>query len=211
MPQLPRFHRAPIGVLACLLIVGGLVGCASPEPAPAPEVLSATKAGGVYLDAVCPVNAAWDEADVELDKLRIAVARGGDAKIDTTRFAAAMGRVAEVSAEAGQQLDTEQQSWPAAAEAPVAEVRKTLQADRKQAVSVAKLDAVAAVGYVWQGAAESGEAAAAARAALGLPADPEAACAQWQAQQSEREGAGDADVGADTGLGADDTERKAQG
>ncbi|WP_024356367.1 hypothetical protein [Leucobacter chironomi] len=202
MLQLPRVRRAPIGALACLLLVGGLAGCAAPEPPPEPEVLSATKAGGVYLDAVCPVNAAWDDADAELDRLRIAVARGGDVQIDTARFATAMERVAEASAEAGEQLDTEQQSWPAVAEAPVASVRKTLQADRKQAASVAKLDAAEAVAYAWQGAAESGEAAAAARAALGLPDDPEAACAQWEAQQAERE-ASDRGTGSGAGTGSD--------
>jgi hypothetical protein len=132
-------------------------------------VLSATTAGGVYLDAVCPVNAAWDEVDVELDRLRIAVARGGDEEIDTSRFADAMERVAEASSDAGKRLDTEQQSWPAQAEPAVESVRETLQADRKQALSVAKLDA------------EEAE----ARAALGLPEDPVAACAQWEEQQAE--------------------------
>lgn len=186
MRQTSRPRSALLGALACALLAGGIAGCApQSEPAPEPEVLSVTTAGGVYLDAVCPVNAAWDEVDVELDRLRIAVARGGDEEIDTSRFADAMERVAEASSDAGKRLDTEQQSWPAQAEPAVESVRETLQADRKQALSVAKLDAEEAAAYDWKGAAEAGEAAAEARAALGLPEDPVTACAQWEEQQAE--------------------------
>ncbi len=169
---------AAIGALCC-----ALTGCSGePEPPPEPEVevLSASRAGGVYLDAVCPVNAAWDAADVELDRLRVAVGRGEAAQADTRLFADAMEAVAAASGRAAEGLDTEQQEWPRSTEAAVEAVRDTLEADRKQAKRVAKLDAGEAVGYAWQGAAESAQAASEARAALGLPEDPVAACAQWE-------------------------------
>lgn len=169
---------AVLGVLC-----GALAGCSgAPEPEPEPEVLSASEAGGVYLDAVCPVNAAWDEADIELDRLRVAVARGDESPIDPGRFSDAMDEVAAASERAAERLDTEQQEWPSRTEAAIEAVRDTLEADRKQARRVAQLDAGDAVGYAWQGAAEAGDAAAEARAALGLPEDPVAACEQWEEQ-----------------------------
>jgi hypothetical protein len=169
---------AAIGALCSALT--GCSGEAEAPPEPEPEVLSASQAGGVYLDAVCPVNAAWDEADVELDRLRIAVGRGDEAQIDTRLFADAMGEVADASERAAERLETKQQEWPRGTETAVEAVRDTLESDRKQARKVAKLDAADAVGYAWLGAEESAAAAAGARTALGLPEDPIAACAQWE-------------------------------
>ena len=169
-----------VGALCC-----ALAGCGGePEPVPEPEpeieVLSVSEAGGVYLDAVCPVNAAWDEADVELDRLRVALGRGDGEPIDTRLFADAMEEVAAASERAAERLETEQQEWPTGTRSAVETVRDTLEADRKQAQRVAELDADEAVGYAWRGVAESAAAAAEARAALGLPEDPIAACAQWE-------------------------------
>jgi hypothetical protein len=144
---------AAIGALCCALT--GCSGEAEAPPEPEPEVLSASQAGGVYLDAVCPVNAAWDEADV-------------------------MGEVADARERAAERLETKQQEWPRGTETAVEAVRDTLESDRKQARKVAKLDAADAVGYAWLGAEESAAAAAGARTALGLPEDPIAACAQWE-------------------------------
>ena len=162
-------------------------GCA-PEPAateatpPPPEPLTASKAGKLYLDAVCPLDEVWGEVDVELDRLRIAVGRGDT---DTTRFADAMRRLADASAHASELLDATGQSWPKDAAAEVAAVRKTIEADEKQARAVAKMPASQAVQYAWDGAADIGTTASAARAVLGLPVDPDAACAQWKVAGDE--------------------------
>ncbi len=161
-----------------------LTGCsAAPAPDPEPEVLSASAAGAAYLDAVCPVNAAWDQADAALERLRVAVSLG---ERDTEALSKALDGVAEASRTAASGLDPEQFTWPRPARAAVADVRKTLIADRAQAAKVAKLDAVDALAYSWSGADESAAASAAARAALELPEDPEAACAQ-RAEQLARE------------------------
>lgn len=178
----PRLRAAiVIGVIGVL--GAALVGCSGdPEPPPPPQVLSPSEAGAVYLDAVCPVNDAWDAADVELDRLRVALARDGAPEIDTRLFAETMDAVAAASERAAERLDTKQQEWPTRTEAAVEDVRETLEDDRTQARRVAELDADEAVDYAWQGAAESASASAAAREALGLPEDPVAACAQWEEQ-----------------------------
>lgn len=178
-----RFLAAvPAVVLAALLS-----GCTS-GAAPEPEVLSATKAGGLYLDAVCPVNGAWDDADVALDRLRLAEGRG-DGDEEAASVATALRDVAEASEAAAKRLDPERRTWPASAREPVEDVRETLRSDAKQARTAAKLDADALLAYEWRGAEQVGASAASARAALGLPEDAEAACAQWR-DQGER-GAGD--------------------
>lgn len=170
---------------AALLL--GLAGCApEPQTAPGPEVLSATKAGGLYLDAVCPVNEAWDAADLEIDRLRIAQTRE---ETDTDDFAEAMRAVGEASAEAARRLEPKDRTWPESATDEIAAVRETLRADAKQAAKVAEMPIDDVLDRGWAGAEEVGTAAAAARAALGLPTDPVAACAQWEQQRAEAKAA----------------------
>lgn len=170
-----------------LLLVGAGVlalaaaGCAEPEPEPEP--LSMTRAAEVYLAAVCPVNEAWDAADVELDRLRLAATRE-DAN-STAAFAEAMSVVAERSGAAASSLASEERAWPAEAEGPVAAVAETLAADREQASRVAALPAEDLVAYRWDGADDVGATAAEARAALGLPDDAAEACAAWRASGEE--------------------------
>lgn len=177
-----------------------LAGCApEPEARPKAEALSASKAGGVYLDAVCPVNDAWDSVDVEIDRLRVAEGRG---ETGTSEFADAMRRLSEASLAAADALESDEISWPKDAASEVAAVAKTLRGDAKQAEKAAGLPIAKAVAYEWDGAEEAGADAAAARAALGLPADPASACAQWAEQQASRTKqpkTTDAPAGSDTG------------
>ncbi|PRI10851.1 hypothetical protein B4915_08135 [Leucobacter massiliensis] len=183
---------------ACATLCLTVLGCSDPEPPP-PEVLSVSAAGGAYLDAVCPVNAAWDAADLELDRLRLAAGRGGE-RLDARPLAEALRGVATASERAAEELDAASRRWPAGTEAAVESVLASLQDDAAQARRVAKLDADELLGYAWQDADVTGEAAAAARAALGLPEDPEAACAE----REESGGAGGAgEAGGEAG-GADD-------
>lgn len=169
---------------SCALVIASVVltaGCAQdPEPPKPPEVLTASVAGGLYLDAVCPVNDAWDQVDLELDRLRLGLSRG---EADTKEFAVAVKKVAEASEKAAKQLAPKDRAWPEDAKSAVGEVRDTLLADQKQALKVAKLKAKEAVDYVWQGSDDIAKSAAEARVVLGLPADPELACAQWDEQQ----------------------------
>ena len=179
-----RTRVATLAAAATLILVGCSGQAAPAAPEPEPEVLSASEAGGIYLDAVCPVNAAWDAADLALERLRLIASRG---EYDTRRFAVAMDEVAAASKKAARELDPktldkEGHAWPAAASADIAAVRKSLQADHKQAARVAKLTSSDVLGYSWKGAEEVGGAASAAREALALPADGESACAQWNEQ-----------------------------
>lgn len=175
---------AAIGAALVLL----LSGCAQAgEPVEEPvevEVLSATKAGGLYLDAVCPVNEAWGEADVEIDRLRIAQARG---ETDTEAFAEAMRAVGKASEAAAKQLEPKDRAWPEDATDEIEAVRETLRADAKQADKVAEMKLSEVLAYTWKDSAEIGTTAEAARTALGLPADPIAACSQWAEQRAEEE------------------------
>ena len=173
----PFLRAAPAAVIVLLL-----PACAAPEPAP--EVLSASRAGGLYLDAVCPVNAAWDRADAELDRLRIAAARGEPGAADAARFADAMRAVARASERAAARLAPEDRAWPEHAADEIAAVRETLRADAEQAAEVAGLPAPEAVSRPWEGGDAAGAAAAEARDALGLPADGEAACGQWAEREA---------------------------
>ncbi|MBK0418945.1 hypothetical protein JD276_07845 [Leucobacter sp. CSA1] len=186
--------RAAAALVAAATVALSLAACA-PDPEPEPEVLSVTEAGGVYLEAVCPVNAAWDEADVEIDRLRIGVARGED--FDTAPFAEAMSALADASGEAAEQLDAGDIVWPEEARDEIEEVRVTLVADRKQALAVAELPAEEAAGYMWDGDAAR-DAAVAARTVLGLPEDPAAACARWAERRAAEDGGG---AGSDGGSG----------
>ena len=180
-----RLSGKRCGAAATLLISAiVLSGCAG-APEPEPEVLSASEAGTAYLDAVCPVNAAWDQADAELERLRVAVTLGDR---DVAPLAAALAEVATQSSAGAKRLDPERAVWPSSAATEVEAVRATLVSDQAQAREFAKLDAAAALEYTWEGAAESAEAAAAARAALELPDDPELACAERAKQvEAERE------------------------
>ncbi len=162
-----------------------LTGCGSGDPDPVePEPLSATRAGGLYLSAVCPVNDAWDAADLELDRLRLALGRG---EADTEALAEALRDVADASAEAADELGPKRHSWPESASSAIAAVRASLTADERQALTVSKMSASKIVAYTWQGSDDIATAAADARAALGLPADAETACAQWAEQQASAE------------------------
>lgn len=180
-----------VAAIAGLMLVGCSGQADSEAPEAEPEVLSASEAGGIYLEAVCPVNASWDAADVELERLKLTVSRGDD---DTARFAAAMNEVATASKTAvkaldPKTLDTEGHAWPKAASADIEAVRKTLANDQKQAARVAKLTASEAVNYAWQGADEVGTASSAARESLGLPSDGQSACEQWQEQREAEKAA----------------------
>lgn len=185
-----RTARRSLTLLGLAALVLGVSGCA-PEPPPEPETLTPTRAATVYLEAVCPVNEAWDEADVELDRLRLAEARGESAS--TAAFAASMTEVAKRSGTAATSLTSEERTWPDAARDPVAAVAETLAADQAQAKRVAALPAAQAVDYRWEGVDDIGAAASEARAALELPADADAACAAW------RESDGDAGTAEDGG------------
>lgn len=196
-----RLRVLAITAGAGLLLVGCSPQAQDAPPTPKPEVLSASEAGGIYLDAVCPVNEAWDEVDVELDRLRLTLSRGeadteraDTERTDTERFADAMLGVAAASKTAAKQLDPKAQAkaghaWPKDALDEIAEVARTLESDENQANRVAKLTAGKMTDYTWLGAAELGVAASAARESLGLPADGENACAQWRDQASREKAA----------------------
>lgn len=179
--------RAAVAAAVALLLLSGCAGDPAAEEEPEPEVLSATKAGGLYLSAVCPVNQAWDEFDVEVDRLRIAQARG---ERDTDAFSEAMLAVGEASERAAKQLEPKDKTWPTGAVDEVEAVRDSLRADAKQAEKVAELPIEKATVYVWKDLAEVGRSAAEAREVLGLPADPVAACAQWGEQQAAEDTGG---------------------
>lgn len=171
----------PLGVV---MLICGLTGCA--EEVPEPQKLTVSEAGAEYLEAVCPVNAAWDDADVALDRLRLEADRvverdSGDVEsVDVADFAQRMRAVAKQSAGAAAALTASTTLWPDAAAGSIAEVARTLEDDEDQATRVAKLSAEQALDYRWEGAEDVGSAAASARAALGLPDDADAACAQWR-------------------------------
>lgn len=179
----PLRCAAVVVALPALVFAFALTSCtgqgAEPKSA-APETLTASEAGGEYLEVVCPVNAAWDDADVELDRVRIALGRG---ESDTSALADALQHVADASEEAAERLDSERHVWPKSAQEPVKAVRATLISDQKQAAKVAKLPAEETVSYAWEGQEEAATAALEARTALELPADPASACEQWDAQK----------------------------
>lgn len=176
-----RLRRGALPALGALVCAAGLVlsGCA---PEPEPEPLSMSDAGGVYLDAVCPVNRAWDEADVEIDRLRLAVSRG---ERDTAAFEEAMLGLSEASSTAAAELLPEDTTWPEEAVAHIEAVRESLLADSEQATEVATLPAEEAIAYDWQGAEAAATSGTAARSALGLADAPETACAQRSQQLAE--------------------------
>lgn len=154
-----------------------LAACA-PEPAPEPERLTISQAGARYLNAVCPVNSAWDEVDVEIDRLRIAMARdSADSEVDARLFGEAMHELGAASARAEAELGDESVAWPQGAQHAIAKVRESLTADAEQAETAAAFTAIEASGYSWKGADQLARAAGDARAALDLPEDPEVACA----------------------------------
>lgn len=179
-----RGRGALVAFAASLLL---LPGCA-PEPAPEPEVLSATAAGHAYLDAVCPVNEAWGEVDLAVDDLRIALARG-DSDVGTEPFEDAVDGLETAIGAAVEQLGSEQRTWPREARDEIADVRESLRADAEQLAELRGLSADEAAGYSWS-SGDAAEAGAAARAALQLPDDAEAACVQW----AEQRGSGSADA-----------------
>lgn len=185
--------RWPSAALVLLAAVT-LSGC-SGAPEPEPEVLSASEAGTAYLDAVCPVNEAWDRADAELERFRIAVTLGDR---DVAPLAAALTEVAKASGEGAKRLDPERAVWPREASDEVEAVRATLLSDRAQARELAERDASAILDYAWEGAGENAAAATAARAALELPDDPDAACAERAKQLAEERAAKSASKSPDT-------------
>lgn len=159
--------------------VATTAGCAPAEP-DAPEPLSVTAAGGVYLDAVCPVNTAWDQVDLEVDRLRLGLQRG---ETNTKGFVASLKKLEAASEKAAKRLAKNESSWPREAEDAIVAVKDTLLSDTTQAARVAKLSAKQAAAHTWKGSDETAQAAAEARASLGLPADPQLACAQRAEQQ----------------------------
>ena len=162
-----------------MIIVGGAlsVTACAPEPVPEPERLTISQAGARYLDAVCPVNSAWDAADVEIDRLRIAVAREtSDDEIDTRLFSEAIHKISSVSARAETQLGDPGVAWPKGADRAITDVRASLAADAAQAETAAALTATEVSRYSWEGADGLASAASDAREALGLPDDPDLAC-----------------------------------
>lgn len=162
-----------------------VTSCGAGTPTPVePEELSASKAGGLYLSAVCPVNDEWDRVDLEIDRLRLALGRGDGSPKNAAR---ALVDLADASARSEKALAPKGQAWPTAAEPAIEAVRDTLRADRAQALRVAKLPADELVAYSWQGSAEIATAASDARSALGLPANALDACVQWGEQQAERD------------------------
>ncbi|UTX54234.1 hypothetical protein [Leucobacter aridicollis] len=166
--------RARFLLGAAVVAVLALTGCSAPEPEP--EELTVSAAGARYLDAVCPVNQVWDNVDAALDRLRLAVARGDSA--DTGPIIVELEALQKSSAAAAERLTDPAVVWPDKAEAAVAAVAETLEADAQQAAEVAGLDADAIAGYSWEGGGTIAGAAADTRAALGLPADAGAACAE---------------------------------
>lgn len=180
----PRISAvAAVAAAGAVLLV--LSGCGRAEPEP--KKLTASEAGTQYLSAVCPVNDAWDRADVELDRLRLVAARGSAAtQVNPKPFSSAIGVVGTESARAAEQLGSAGIVWPKAAAPAIAEVRDSLAADAAQAARVAKLDATAAIEYRWDpGAAAASDARA--RAALGLTGDPQIACAQLRSEQQKQQ------------------------
>ncbi|KKI22437.1 MULTISPECIES: hypothetical protein [unclassified Leucobacter] len=180
-----RAGRRIAAVAAAGAVALLLSGCGSPEPEP--QKLTLSEAGTHYLSAVCPVNGAWDRADVELDRLRLVLARGpaSAGKAEVAPFSEAIGEVGAASTRAAEELGTTAIVWPKAAAPTIDAVRDSLAADAAQAKRVAKLDAAAAIAYRW----DPGDAAASdtrARAALGLTGEPQAACAQWRAEQQKK-------------------------
>lgn len=171
--------------LACALLV--TTGCASLTPVPPePEVLTASTAGATYLDAVCPVNEAWDEADVVIDSLRVVVsgdASGGEVDVDQARadYVAALESVGAASTEAAAALSPEDRVWPDGAAATVEKIHASLLADAEEIEGAAELSAKEAADYIWD-VGDIAVVSAEARAALDLPEDPEFACAAWQKQ-----------------------------
>lgn len=156
-----------------ILAIGllGLTGCSA---APEPDELTVTAAGARYLDAVCSVNAAWDTVDVEVDRLRISVARGesGDTRAIETALAA-LGRETD---NAMALLDDESVGWPQSAVSAISRVLNTLEADTEQIAAVAELPGRELADYSWSGAENAAASAAAARTALGLPEEAGLAC-----------------------------------
>lgn len=151
-----------------------LAGCAADAPEPDPEELTVTEAGARYLAAICPVNSAWDAVDVEVDRLRVELARGEAGSTDP--IGSALTKLERKTVAALELLDDATVAWPVAAQDPIAAVRDTLTTDAEQAATVAELSGRDLVAYSWDGAGAISSAAAEARAALGLPEDPAAAC-----------------------------------
>lgn len=183
-----------------VLAAFSLTGCA-PEPEPEPVVLTVSEAGSAYLGAVCPVNDAWDELDLAVDQLRLSLDAGGSQEVAMERLDVALDRVGKQSLAAAKSLDDPERVWPTGAAKRVREVADTLTADHAVTVKVTKLTPEQAAAFEWPGAAESAETAAAAREALGLPADTELACAERPTGGPGLAGEGD-DEGGDGALPA---------
>lgn len=139
-----------------------------------PVRLSASAAGERYLEAVCPLNAAWDAVDLEVDRLRLAKEQSVDA--DVSFFRDAIGSVAKLSDTARQSLIDDGVVWPQEARDAISRVGASLEADATLARDVEKLTPEDIVTFVWPSAETVADSAAEARAALELPEDPVAAC-----------------------------------
>lgn len=169
----PRTIASTIVCAVTVVAGAALAGCA-PEPAPEPAALNISDAGARYLDAVCPVNAAWNAVDLEIDRLALAADHGEPG--DTRPFQGALAKVEQRSLQAAEVLADETVAWPAEAEAAVAKVAKSLEADAAQAAEVTLLSADEIVAYRWKGAAATAKSGSDTRLALGLPAEADVAC-----------------------------------
>lgn len=171
-----RRPRKKLAIAVLALTPFLLTGCA-PEPEPEPVQLTITEAGGAYLDAVCPVNDSWDEVDLAVDQLRLSLDAGGDQDVAMERLTVALKGLGSSSVQGAKALDDGDQLWPADSARLIGEVADSLRADQKEAKRVLTLTPQKAADVTWPDTAASVAAAAAAREALGLPADSALACA----------------------------------
>lgn len=155
-----------------------LMTACAPEPEPEPVQLSISEAGGAYLDAVCPVNDSWDELDLAVDQVRLALDAGEVSPAAEAALSEALDDLGSASIGAARELEDPDQVWPAGSARLVAQVAESLRVDGAEAARALKLTPEKAAKLSWPDVAESAETAAAARAALGLPADSAAACAE---------------------------------
>lgn len=164
--------------LAAALVLSGCAPEPVVEPEPEPELLTISDAGGRYLDAVCPMNELWDAVDIEVDRLRIAAARGdGDASSSDTRlFVEAITALETKIVAAEELLGDETVEWPVGAKRAIAAVQSSLASDAGQAQVVSEMSAADIAAYKWMGVDALASASQEARAALGLPDDPRVAC-----------------------------------
>lgn len=163
---------------ALCVIAACLVSCAPEADPPAePTVLTLTSAAETYLDAVCPLNSAWDRVDTRVDALRQAISAGSPesgALLHAVR--SELRHTAQVGERAAAALGAADLKWPAEAEASVGAVIDSLQRDATEIGQVLELSAERTAAYTWADPGTADALAGRVRADLGLPDDPRAAC-----------------------------------